>query len=173
MLDTFPVIHTDRLDLIEISQDNLMDLFKLFSDEKVTRFYNLLPFKTEQDAQKLLDWFQNRFKDKLGIRWGIAFKDKPQIIGTIGFNNFIANHKANIGFDIQSDYWNQGLMNEALYEVINYGFNKLDINRIDAEVMQGNINSERLLAKHNFTKEGILRQWMYWNGNHYDMTMYS
>lgn len=52
-------------------------------------------------------------------------------------------------------------------------FNNLEINRIEAEVMQGNVASEAVLGKLGFKNEGVLRQWMYWNGNHYDMTMFS
>lgn len=57
--------------------------------------------------------------------------------------------------------------------MIEFGFNDLDINRIEAEVMQGNLSSEIVVEKSGFTKEGILRQWMFWNGKHYDMTMFS
>lgn len=172
-LDTFPILYTDRLDLVEIKQSHLSDLHKLFSDENVTRFYNLLPFQNEQEAQKHIDWFQNRFKDKLGIRWGIAIKGQQNIIGTIGFNNFSKRHRANIGYDLQTEYWNNGFITEALKAVINFGFNQLEINRIEAEVMQGNIISEKVLNKLNFKNEGVLREWMLWNEKHYDMTMFS
>ena len=172
-MDTFPILHTDRLYLIEIKQSHLSDLYKLFSDEKVTRFYNLLPFQNEQEGQKFIDWFHNRFKDKLGIRWGIAIKGQQNIIGTIGFNNFSKQHRANIGYDLQTEHWNNGFITEALKAVINYGFNNLGINRIEAEVMQGNIISEKVLIKLNFKKEGVLREWMLWNEKHYDMTMFS
>ncbi|MDR1402923.1 MAG: GNAT family N-acetyltransferase [Tannerellaceae bacterium] len=64
-------------------------------------------------------------------------------------------------------------MTEALETVIDFGFNSLEINRIEAEVMQGNIVSEKVLEKSGFKNEGVLRQWMYWNGNYYDMTMFS
>ncbi|MDB5191310.1 MAG: GCN5-related N-acetyltransferase [Segetibacter sp.] len=57
--------------------------------------------------------------------------------------------------------------------VIEFGFSQLAVNRIEAEVMQGNIASEKLLGKCGFTNEGILREWMYWNNKHYDMTMFS
>lgn len=134
-LDTFPILYTDRLDLVEIKQSHVSDLYKLFSDEKVTRFYNLLPFQNEQKAQKCIDWFQNRFKDKLGIRWGIAIKGQQNIIGTIGFNNFSKRHRANLGYDLQSEHWNNGFITEALKAVINFGFKQLEINRIEAEVM--------------------------------------
>jgi ribosomal-protein-alanine N-acetyltransferase len=129
--------------------------------------------KKEQEGQKLLDWFSSRFNEGLGIRWGIALKGKSKIIGTIGFNNYTKKHRANIGYDLKSSYWNKGYMTEALQAAIEFGFNVLDINRIEAEVMQGNVISERLLKKLNFKREGVLRQWMLWNEQYYDMTMYS
>lgn len=172
-MNSFPVLHTDRLDLVEIKQKHLKDLFTLFGDENVTRFYNLLILTNELEAQKTIDHFQDRFKNKLGIRWGIALKDQENIIGTIGFNNFSKNHKANIGYDLQSDHWNNGYVTEALSTIINYGFAKLEINRIEAEVMQGNILSEKVLEKLKFKKEGVLRDWKFWNEKYYDMTMFS
>src|SRR5690554_1721432 len=170
---TFPLLSTDRLDLVEIKQRHLGDLYKLFSDENVTRFYNLLPLKNEQEAQKSIDWFQARFKDKLGIRWGIAIKGQENIIGTVGFNNFTKRHRANIGYDLQTEHWNNGYITEALKTVLSFGFNQLEINRIEAEVMQGNVISEKVLEKLNFKNEGVLREWMYWNEKHYNMTMFS
>jgi ribosomal-protein-alanine N-acetyltransferase len=173
MLDTFPILHTDRLDLIEIKQEHLGDIFKLFSDHKVTQFYNIVTLTEQDEAQKYLDWFRSRFADKAGLRWGIALKGQSSIIGTIGFNNFAKRHRANLGYDLQTAFWNKGFITEALRAVIVFGFKELDINRIEAEVMQGNTASERVLAKLGFTKEGKLRQWMYWNDRHYDMTMFS
>lgn len=173
ILESFPILETSRLDLIEIKQDHLPDLFELFSDENVTRYYNIKTLTEENEAQKFVDWFQSRFKDKLSVRWGIALKSEKKIIGTIGFNNFTKEHRANLGYDLQKKYWNKGYMTESLNAVIEFGFKVLEINRIEAEVMQGNIISERVLEKLGFKKEGILRQWMFWNGNHYDMSMYS
>jgi [ribosomal protein S5]-alanine N-acetyltransferase len=172
-LETFPLLNTRRLDLIEIKQSHLGDLYKLFSDENVTKFYNLLPLKNQQEAQKSIEWFQNRFREKSGIRWGIALKGQQNIIGTLGFNNFIKLHRANIGYDLQTEHWNNGYITEALQAVISFGFSQLRINRIEAEVMQGNLISEKVLNKLNFKNEGVLRAWLFWNEKHYDMTMYS
>lgn len=173
MLDKFPELKTGRLDLIEIRQSHLGDYFKLFKDERVAKYYNITPFKEEKEAQLYLDLFESRFKRKLGIRWGIALNGKENIIGTIGFNNFQKNHRANLGYDLQFEYWNKGIITEALKEIIKFGFQELEINRMEAEVQLGNIGSEKVLEKLGFRKEGVLRDWMYWNGNHYDMTMFS
>jgi len=173
MLETFPVLHTDRLDLVAIKQEHLPDIFKLFGDSRVTQYYNVVTLTKEYEAQKYIDLFHSRFVDKAGIRWGISLKERHNIIGTIGFNNFANQHRANIGFDLQAEFWGNGYLTEALKPVIEFGFMQLGINRIEAEVMQGNIASEKVLGKLGFKNEGILRQWMYWNGKHYDMTMFS
>jgi len=170
---SFPVLKTQRLHLVEIEQNHLNDLFALFGDDQVTRYYNIKTFTKIENGQIYLDWFRNRFKDKLGIRWGIQIKDNPGIIGTIGFNNFTINHKANIGYDLQSAYWSRGYMSEALGKVIEFGFTRMSLNRIEAEVMIGNEVSERILSKLGFQQEGVLRDWMFWDGRYFDMIMYS
>ena len=79
----------------------------------------------------------------------------------------------NIGYDLQKEFWYNGYITESLKEVLKFGFEKLEINRIEAEVMPGNIGSEKVLKKLRFEKEGLLRDWMLFNGKHYDMMMYS
>jgi len=173
MITHFPELKTERLQLIQITQSHLEDYYQLFSDERVARYYNILPFSEQKDAQKYIDWFESRFNEGLGIRWGIALKGEKNIIGTLGFNNYKENHRANIGYDLRFDFWNKGLMTEALRAVIAFGFNELGINRMEAEVMMGNAASERVLGKLGFKREGALREWMYWNDRYYDMIMFS
>lgn len=169
----FPVIKTDRFNLVEINTCHLEDIFELYSDQKVTKYFDLKPLQTIEEAQNEIDFYKNRFKDNIGIRWGITFINKPELIGTIGFNKIIKNHKGRIGYDLQSKHWGKGIMSEALEALIHFGFEKLNLNRIEAEVMQGNTRSEKLLTKLQFQKEGILKDWMYWSGNYYDITMFS
>jgi ribosomal-protein-alanine N-acetyltransferase len=86
------------------------------------RFYNLLPFQNESEGQRIIDLFQTRFTNQTGIRWGIALKGTNNIIGAIGYNSYAANHKATIGYDLQTHHWNKGYATEALQKVIEFGF---------------------------------------------------
>ncbi len=70
MFDTFPTMQTERLNLVEIGQEHSGDIFKLFSDNRVTQFYNIVTLAKEGEAQKFIDWFHNRFVENAGIRWG-------------------------------------------------------------------------------------------------------
>ena len=171
--DNFPCLQTKRLELIEINQSHLTDFYEIFKDERATKYYNIITFKKKEDAQKYLDWFRLRYRDNQGIRWGIKLKDRQGVIGTAGFNTYQKNQSANLGYDLHVDYWNKGYITEALSEIVNFGFETLEVNRIEAAVMQGNIASERVLEKLGFTNEGVLEEQMYWNNRHYDMTIFS
>ncbi len=110
---TFPILNTERLELVEITQSHLTDYYNIFKDERATQYYNIIPFTKEEEAQKYIDWFQSRYKEGLGFRWGIKLKGEPGIIGTAGFNNYQLNHKANLGYDLHVDHWNKGYITEA------------------------------------------------------------
>ncbi len=172
-LKKFPTLSSERFELIEITESHVEDMFRLYSDPKVTRYFDLLPLQTQLQAKEAIEFYHKRFQNRTGIRWGIALKGQKGIIGTLGFNKILENHKGRIGYDLQHKYWGRGYMIEVLHCILNYGFERFNLKRIEAEVIPGNIGSERLLTKLNFEKEGVLRQWMYWNENFYDIIMYS
>lgn len=171
--DIFPTLHTERLDLIELTQDHLKDVYRLFTDKRVTKYYDVIPLSEEADAQKILDILSARYKNKAGIRWGIALKGHKGIIGNLGFNSFTPGHRSTIGYSIEHEYWNKGYITEAISAILDFGFAELGVNRIEAEVMPGNAASEQVLKKLGFTHEGLLRQWMLWGGKYNDINMYA
>ena len=99
---------------MEIKSEHLEDIFNLFGDSAVTQFYNLKTLKEIQKGQKLLDWFETRYKARLGIRWGISLKGQHQIIGTVGFNNFTIKHRATIGYVFTMHLLEPGIDNRSI-----------------------------------------------------------
>lgn len=173
IFETFPILLTERFRLIEINKSHLEDIYALYSDEQVLKYFDISPLNNLDDAQKEIDFYRNRFINKEGIRWGITLKNSSELIGTLGFNKIINKHKGRIGYDLKPEYWGKGCMAEALEAIINYGVISFELKRIEAEVMLGNTASEKLLAKLQFKKEGVLKNWMFWNDSYYDITMFS
>ncbi len=169
----FPVLATERLQLLEITDSHLQDIFEIFGNENVVRYYNVEQLQVLEDAQPIVDWFKLKFNDRKGLRWGIALAGQTKIIGTIGINNFTWGHKGVLGYDLNEAYWSNGYMCEALQTVIEFGFKAFGLARMEAEVMPGNIGSERVLLKTGFEFEGTLRRTLFWNNHWYDMKMFS
>jgi len=173
MHTSFPVLDSDRLRLIEFENNHSNELYELFSDPRVTKFYNIEPFTSVLQAEMMIGMFKEKFKELQGMRWAIFLKCENRIIGSIGFNNIVQCHKGLIGYDLMPEYWNQGITSKAVELVVEFGFNRFNFTRIEAEVMPGNFASESVLKKNGFQREGVLRNWRNWNGKYYDLIMYS
>ena len=175
---TFPTIITKRLVLNEIQEADKKSIFELFSNEEVTKYYDLEAFENVQQAENLITLVQSRFEDQLGIRWAIRMKDHGKLIGTCGFNSWnVPFRSTTIGYDINRQCWGNGYITEALKPIIKMAFNgKLscgNINRIQADTIPGNLASEKVLKKLGFREEGIRRQSAYWKNKYHDLKSFS
>jgi ribosomal-protein-alanine N-acetyltransferase len=169
-----PTLETERLILREIKKEDAQEIFACFSNNDVTRFYGQETLESIEQAESFVDFFSKNYAEKRGIRWGIERKETKGIIGTIGFNAWLPKHKrAEIGYEIHPEHWRNGYTMEALSKVISYAFQELDLTRIGAVVFTENEASNKLLTKAGFQKEGVLRDYMYQNGNAHDTYVYS
>ena len=170
----FPVLETESLILREITKDDTDAIFACFSNEEVTRFYGLERMERVEQAEEMIDFFIKSYNEKRGVRWGMERKGTKGIIGTVGFNSWLPNHRrAEIGYEIHPEHWRKGYTAEAVSKVLSYGFIEMELTRIGAIVFLGNEASNKLLMKLGFQKEGILRNYMYQNGKAYDTNVYA
>jgi len=171
--DIFPVLHSDRLDFTQMRAIHASDILYIYGEKKLAEFENIKILINEQEALEFIDRFQIRFNEKKGIRWAISIKGEKQVIGTIGFKGYIPLHKAFVGYEIHPDFGGKGYATEALATAVKYAFDSLDLQRIEAEVMPGNLASERVLAKNGFKREGQLKRSMYWDGKYFDINLFA
>lgn len=169
-----PVLKTSRLSLRRLLQTDSKALYSYFSKDEVTEFYDLYTFKEEREALDLINIWNTRIENKEGLRWAITLGGSDELIGTCGFHNFsIENNRAEIGYDLHPDYWGRGLMTEAIFCLIKYGFEILKLHRIEAFIDPCNHASRRLLQKNGLEVEGILRDYFYEKERFVDAEMLS
>lgn len=170
----FPILETERIRLREIKKEDANRIFSYFSSDEVTRYYGQDSFQKIEDAENLIELFHKNYSEKRGIRWGIECKKTNELIGTIGFHLWSPRHKrAEIGYDLHPDNWGHGYAQEAVAEILSYGFNVMELTRIGAVVFIENESSNKLLLKLGFEREGILKSYMYQDGVAYDTYVYS
>jgi [ribosomal protein S5]-alanine N-acetyltransferase len=171
---TFPEIKTPRLLLRKVEQGDAADILRYLSDPEVTKYYGLEPFLDLEDACSEIGWYDRILEEGTGIRWGITLKDGEGLIGSCGFLNIAPGHfRADIGLELDSAYWNQGIGTEAIGAVIQYGFESLNLMRIQALIEPANVQSQRLFGKCGFIREGLLRNYEYSCGKFDDLLMFS
>lgn len=172
--EQFPTFTTERLLLRPLQAADAPALFSYFSDPEVMRYYDLEPLQTLDQAQSLVKRLMERFERQDGLRWAIVDRQTNQLIGSCGYNNFIRYAwRGNIGYDLARPFWGQGLVVEALRPMLAYGYQTLQLHRMEAYVMVENRGSKRVLEKLGFTEEGILRGYGYWQGKFWDLRCFS
>lgn len=171
---TFTELETDRLRLVEVKMEHAQGLFDNFSNPLVLQYYGMNPMTELAEAEKLVGHFKNSFLASRSTRWAMVRKEDNRFVGTIGLNNLSKGMKrAEIGFEIHPDFWRTGITSEALKAVLNYSFAEMGLHRMGAVTFLDNVASINLLEKHGFQQEGILRSYLFQNGQSHDARVFS
>ncbi|WP_107923109.1 GNAT family N-acetyltransferase [Lysinibacillus parviboronicapiens] len=171
----FPVLQSDQLVLKKIEEIHLQELFAIYDNEHVFQYCGILPKHNIQTVSKMIGHFERDYQKKSRVKWGIFHKNQDTLLGIIESMDF--NQKVNmvtIGYFLAEEYWGKRIATEAVRLLVNFLFEEVQINRIQAEVMPANEVSKKVLLKNGFLKEGLLRQASLWSGKGIvDLEIYS
>lgn len=172
----YPYIESNNLVLKKIEEENVNDLFEIYDNDKVFNYCGIFPKHNITTVSSMIGHFERDFNKRSRIKLGIFLKDESnKLVGIIEVMNF--DQKVNmvtIGYYLSEDYWNKGIASNALSILIQYLFENINVNRIQAEIMPANLASRKVLLKNFFTKEGLIRQGTIWPGKGVvDLELYS
>jgi [ribosomal protein S5]-alanine N-acetyltransferase len=169
-----PVMETERLILRKVTLDDLDDMFEYGSDNEVTRYVTWETHRTTMDTKEFIDFVMSKYTKGEIAPWGIELKENGKFIGTVDFVSWSSHHNtAEIGYVLSKSYWRKGYGTEAANEIIRFGFEKMDLVRIQARCFLENIGSECVMKKLGMTYEGVIRKGMFAKGVHHDLKLYS
>ncbi len=172
--DPFPVLETERLQLVRFEERHLERMFMLRSSDEVMRFVERPRPERVEDVREMLINNNELVQRQEGISWVVELKDEKVLAGTIGFWRMKKeHHRAEIGYMILPEYWKKGLMSEALREVLRYGFDVMKLHSIEADINPENTASETILERNGFTQEAFFKENFYWKGKYLNSAIYS
>lgn len=170
----FPTLETPRLLLRELTQEDANAVFAIRSDYAVTRYNTGLAYERLDQARDLIQAIRTGYLDGVELRWGITLKPNPTVIGMCGFNYWVRHdRRASIGYDLAHTYWGQGLMTEAVRAMVRFGFEDMNLNRIEADADGRNPASARVLEKVGFKREGVQEEQFYESGSFYHLHLFA
>ncbi|WEK20677.1 MAG: GNAT family N-acetyltransferase [Candidatus Pedobacter colombiensis] len=174
-LPKLPELETTRLILREQRISDAPALYDLRTNEQVMRYIDRISPKNIEESEQVIRTINENFSKGANLIWAITLKSNPELmIGNLGFwRTDLPNHRAELGYILQPDYWRKGLLTEALVKVIDFGFNQLKLHSICANINPGNEASRALLLKHGFVKEAYFRENYYFEGKFLDSEIYS
>ncbi len=164
-----------ELELKPLEDGDAGDLLRHFADPRVTRFMDIEPLTQLDEAAEIIDWARTLMDRGQGLRWAIRQAGTGVFVGTCGFNalTWDRGRRAEVAYDVGCAWWGRGVMAQVLPAMIAFAFERLAMHRIDAMVTPGNDRSCRLLERHGFAREGVLRGYGYWKGAFHDQIVYA
>lgn len=172
---------TPRLLLRPLVDGDADDLFAIFSDPPVMRYWSSGPWTERAQALRLVAGDREALAGRRDLRLGLALRETGRIAGTLSLYKIDAPcRRADIGYALAREQQGRGLMNEALSAVIAAAFDHragapfddLRLNRLEADVDPRNVPSCRTLERLGFQLEGRLRERWWVEGEVSDSAMY-
>ena len=147
------ILETDRLILRTWEITDLDDFFEYASVEGVGEKAGWEHHKSKDKSLEILKMFMEEKKV-----FAIVLKENQKVIGSIGIEELgeeldkdLDNLSGReLGYVLNKDYWNKGIMTEAISKVVDYCFNTLKLNFLMASYFNHNIASKKVLENLNF-----------------------
>ena len=125
---------------------------------------------TEEDA----DWWLNMVAKSEGIDGTFrAVVVNGNIIGSVSVERKADNKlDGELGYMLLKEYWNRGIMTQAVRQACDVAIKELGLNRITANVYHPNVASQHILLKNGFVQEGVKRKAVIKGDNVYDILIF-
>lgn len=167
------LLQGDNVKLNAIKEEDLEIIQEWFNDVKFLRHYDMLPAipQTRGDVKKSIETFTN---SQNSYMFAIRALNTNKIIGVIGlfdimWSNGVGTFFIGIG---NSEYTGKGIGREAMGLMLDFGFNELNLHRIQLNVIAYNEKAIKSYEKIGFVKEGSNRELVFRDGIRYDLHLY-
>ena len=152
-------LQTARLDLRPLAPADAGAVFAMRSDPAVQRYGSHGPWT---DPQAAIDYIERNILAMAAgthIQLAVVRRADAAVIGTVTLYALDAQcRRADVGYALLVSEWGQGYASEAVTALLDWGFEHLDLNRVEADIDPRNTPSACLLERLGFLREGHLRE---------------
>ena len=127
------------------------------------------------NLETILSFVKSQKENNHSFLLAIISNDNNRHIGNIKIGPIHPQYKhADISYFIgEKEYWYKGIATEAIKLLCDFGFNELELHRIEAGTYGCAIGSWRALEKNGFKREGVFKEQIFFNGSYIDVYRYA
>lgn len=171
-MEKLPLLETQNLILSKVETEDIPTIVELMEEKSISDNTCHIPYPySEKDAVFWLGLIKEGLDKNNGFSFAIRNKDK-KFLGAIGLHDR-GSKTAEIGYWLGKPYWNKGFASEAAQEIIKFGFENLDFDKIIGIIFPFNPASGKVLEKVGMQQEKILENQTEKNGVKFHNIQYS
>ncbi len=162
-----PELQTPRLTMRKMLVADTADMYEYACRQDVTKYLTWYPHPDRAYTREYLQYLGGRYAVGMFYDWAIVYEPACKMVGTCGFTSFnCSSDSAEVGYVLNPEYWGRGIAVEALNRVLQFGFEELNLHRIEAKFMEENKRSLSVMEKVGMTFEGVCREGLFVKGNY-------
>ena len=152
-------LQTARLDLRPLALSDADAVFAMRSDPVVQRYGSHGPWTDRQTANDYIERDIEAMAAGTFVQLAIVRRADAAVVGTCTLHGLdVQCRRAEVGYVLLTSEWGNGYASEAVVGLLDWGFEQLDLNRVEADIDPRNTPSARLLERLGFVREGHLRE---------------
>ncbi|MDD2260401.1 MAG: GNAT family N-acetyltransferase [Acholeplasmataceae bacterium] len=157
--DNMPEVSFGTYKLRTLLKKDAHDYYEIGKDPINIKYLTWRPFKTLTQAKSAIkNIYYKRLNHHEPIGYAIIDIPNNKMIGIIEFHTFdYAENSAQVGYLLHKDYWGEGIMSQALKELIKVGFETLNLNKIIIKSIKENVGSRKVIEHNNLVLIDILK----------------
>ena len=140
------IIETERTYLRHLTADDALNFYNLNTNTEVLKYTGDVPFENIDAARNFLKAYDQYQKYSVG-RMAVISKAEKEFIGWCGLKYSPELDEYDLGFRFFRKFWNMGYATETAKACIDFGFDKLKLNKIVGRAIKENVASIRVLEK--------------------------
>ena len=165
------MLRGEKVLLRPVKRSDIQYFLKWFNDPEVTQYLAMYLPMTEMAEEKYIEELGTaRARTDVMLVIEAIEGESARPIGTIGLHAINPRDRhATFGIAIgDKGYWSRGYGSEAARLLVRYGFEQLNLHRINSSLLAFNERSLRMHKGVGFREEGRQRQWIFKNGEYHD-----
>ena len=168
-------LETDRLILRPLKDQDSESLYENVKEYDIAKWTISIPHPyPKEGAMAFIKQSKKHMQSGLAYHLAILSKDTSELMGVMSLIGVNMRHRnAELGYWVGKDYWNKGIATEAASKMLEFGFKDLNMQRISARCIHGNIPSIRVIEKIGMKYEGTFRKEILKEDRFIDMKYYA
>jgi len=143
-----PTLETERLRLRPLAFEDEAAVFALASDPEIARFVRFEAHRTRAETRAFIELVLEHYRRGDPFAWAIILREDGGLLGSCGFVSQVPERKsAEIGYWLGKPYWGKGYAVEAARALVRFGFQQMDLERVEAKCFLENRAGQRVIGK--------------------------
>lgn len=140
-------IYTERLYMRKLRNDDLDRYYQIMKKDEVGKWLGISRGKTYDEAKLSIDKFSKHWEEKGYGVWGVIDKQSGELLGQCGLNFIKETEEVEILYAFDPKFWWYGYATESASMILQYAFEKANLDRVIALVKPNNIRSSNVIEK--------------------------